>query len=152
MLALTRADGNANANSATKGQPQNPSYKVQRLHAAVLMQSGSKRLRSLVADSVAVLQNSCWPSRAPMKKANVNSANKGQPQNPSYKVQRLHAAVLLQSGSKRHRSLVADFVVVLQNSCRPSRTAMKKQTRILQMKNNPKIHLTRFSFCTLLFC
>jgi hypothetical protein len=68
MLALMHADEKANANSANKEQPQNPSYKQQRLHAAVLLQSGSKRLRSLVADSVAVLQNSCWPSRTPMKK------------------------------------------------------------------------------------
>jgi hypothetical protein len=75
MLALTHnssykphADENANANSANKEQPQNPSYKVQRLHAAVLLQSGSKRLRSLVADLVVALQNSCWPLRTPMKK------------------------------------------------------------------------------------
>jgi hypothetical protein len=46
----------------------------------------------------------------------------------------------------------ADLVAALQNSCWPSRTPMKKQTRILQIKNNPKIHLTRYSFCTLLFC
>jgi hypothetical protein len=86
MLALTNTDEKANANSANEEQPQNPSYKVQRLHAAVLLQSGSKRLCSLDADLVPVLQNSCWPSRTPMKKANMNSANKEQPQNPSYKV------------------------------------------------------------------
>jgi hypothetical protein len=63
MLALTHADEKANANSANKEQPQNPSYKEQQLHAAVLLQSGSKRLCSLVADLVVVLQNSCWPSR-----------------------------------------------------------------------------------------
>jgi hypothetical protein len=111
---------------STKNHPQNSSYKVQRPHAAVLLQSGSKRLRSLVADLVAVLQNSCWTSRTPMKKANANSANKEQQQNSSYKVQRLHAAVLLQSGSKRLRSLVADSVAALQNSCWPSQTPMKK--------------------------
>jgi hypothetical protein len=75
--------------------------------------------------------------------ANENSANKEQPKNPSYKPQRLHAAVLLQSGSKRLRSLVAESVAALQNSCWPSRTPTKMQTRILQIKNNPKIHLTR---------
>ncbi len=52
------------------------------------------------------------------------------PRNPSYKVQRLHAAVLLQSGSNCLRSLDADLVVALQKSCWPSRTAMKMQTRI----------------------
>ncbi len=66
----------------------------------------------------------------------MNSANKEQPQNPSYKAQRLHAAVLLQSGSNILSSLVADLVEGLQNSCWPSRTPMKRQTRILHMKNN----------------
>jgi hypothetical protein len=53
---------------SAKNHPQNSSYKVQRLHAAVVLQSGSNRLRSLVADSVVFLQNSCWPSRTPTKK------------------------------------------------------------------------------------
>jgi hypothetical protein len=86
------------------------------------------------------------------EKANPNSPQKKQPQNSSYKVQRLHAAVLLQSGSNSLRSLVADLVAVLQNLCRPSRTAMKKQTQIHDMKTNHKIHLTRYSVRTLLFC
>jgi hypothetical protein len=86
------------------------------------------------------------------KKANPNSPHKKQPQNSSYKAQPLHAAVLLQSGSNSLRSLVADLVAVLQNSCRPSRTPMKKQTQIHHTKNNHKIHLTRYSHCTLLFC
>jgi hypothetical protein len=52
----------------TEKHPKNSSYKVQRLHAAVLLQSGSNRLRSLVADEVVDLQNSCWPSHTPTKK------------------------------------------------------------------------------------
>jgi hypothetical protein len=68
MLAITHADEKANANSALNKHPQNSSYKVQLLHAAVVLQSGSNRLRSLVADSVTVLQNSCWPSRTPTTK------------------------------------------------------------------------------------
>jgi hypothetical protein len=64
MLALTHADEKANANSALNKHPQNSSYKDQRLQAAVVLQSGSNRLRSLVADLVVVLQNSCWPSRS----------------------------------------------------------------------------------------
>jgi lambda repressor-like predicted transcriptional regulator len=91
------------------------------------MKSGGNRLRSLVADFVAALQNSCWPSRTPMKK---QTRIHQHPQNSSYKVQHLHAAVPLQSGSNRLRSLVADFVGDLQNSCWPSRTPAKKQTRI----------------------
>jgi lambda repressor-like predicted transcriptional regulator len=68
MLAITHADEKANANSALNKHSQNSSYKVQPLQAAVVLQSGSKRLRSLVADLVPVLQNSCWPSRTPTKK------------------------------------------------------------------------------------
>jgi hypothetical protein len=73
MLALTHADGKANAKSANKEQPQNSSYKVQRMHAVVLLQSGSNRLRSCIANSVAVLQNSCWPSRTATKTINLTS-------------------------------------------------------------------------------
>jgi hypothetical protein len=91
------------------------------------MQSGGNRLRSLVADFVAALQNSSWPSRTPMKK---QTRIHQHPQNSSYKVQLLHAAVLMKSGGNRLRSLVADFDAALQNSCWPSRTPMKKQTRI----------------------
>jgi hypothetical protein len=68
MLALTHADEKANANSALNKHPQNSSYKIQRLQAAVVLQSGSNRLRPLVADLVVFLQNSCWPSRTPTKK------------------------------------------------------------------------------------
>jgi hypothetical protein len=69
MLAIiTHADEKANANSALNKHPQNSSYKVQLLHTAAVLQSGSNRLRSLVADLVALLQNSCWPSRTPTKK------------------------------------------------------------------------------------
>jgi hypothetical protein len=68
MLALTHADEKASANSALKTIHKNSSYKVQRLHAAVVLQSGSNRLRSIVADLVVALQNSCWPSRTPTKK------------------------------------------------------------------------------------
>jgi hypothetical protein len=68
MLALTHADEKANANSALNKHPQYSSHKVQLLHAAVVLQSGSNRLRSLVADLVQALQNSCWPSRTPTKK------------------------------------------------------------------------------------
>jgi hypothetical protein len=115
---------------STKNHPQNSSYKGQRLHAAVIMQSGSNRLRSLVADLVEHLQNSCWPSRTRRRKSKREFSTKNHPQNSSYKGQRLHGAVLLQSGSNRLRSLVADLVVGLQNSCWPSRTPTKKQTRI----------------------
>jgi hypothetical protein len=55
MLAPTQGDEKANENSAHQKQPQNSSYKVQPLHAAVLLQSGSNGLRSLDADSVAAL-------------------------------------------------------------------------------------------------
>ncbi len=68
MLALTHADEKASANSALNKHPQKSSYKVQLQQAAVLLQSGSNRLRSLGADLVAALQNSCWPSRTPTKK------------------------------------------------------------------------------------
>jgi len=172
---------------STKNHPQNSSYKAQRLHAAVLLQSGSNRLRSLVADLVARPAKLMLALTHADEKANANSAlktirkihltrssvctllfccraaaiafapssptwlppckthvgpharrrkskrefsTKNHPQNSSYKVQRLHAAVLLQSGSNRLRSLVADLVAVLQNSCWPSRTPTKKQTRI----------------------
>jgi hypothetical protein len=53
---------------STKDHPQKLSYKVQRLYATVVLQSGSNCLRSLDADSVVTLQNSCWPSRTPTKK------------------------------------------------------------------------------------
>ncbi len=46
----------------------------------------------------------------------------------------------------------ADAVAALQNPCWPSRTPKKMQTRSLQTNNNPKIHLTISSLCTLLFC
>jgi hypothetical protein len=71
MLALTHGDEEANANPAHKKQPQNSSYKVQPLHAAVLLQSGSNSLRSLVAHSVAALQNSCGPSRTAIRTINL---------------------------------------------------------------------------------
>jgi hypothetical protein len=64
------------------------------------------------------------------EKANANSALNKHPQNSSYKDQRLYAAVVFQSGSNRLRSVGAKFVVGLQNSCWPSRTPTKKQTRI----------------------
>jgi hypothetical protein len=57
MLAFTHADEKANANSALNKHPQNSSYKPQLLNAAVVLQSGSNRLRSLVAESVKALQN-----------------------------------------------------------------------------------------------
>jgi hypothetical protein len=68
MLAITHANEKANANSALNKHTQNSSYKVQLIHAAVVMQSGSNRLRSLGADSVKALQNSRWSSRTPTKK------------------------------------------------------------------------------------
>jgi hypothetical protein len=55
----------------TEKHPQNASYKPQLLHATVLMQSGGNRLRSHVADFVAALQNSSWPSRITMKTINL---------------------------------------------------------------------------------
>jgi hypothetical protein len=69
MLALTHGDEKATAKTAHyKKQPQNSSYKAKPLHAAVLLQSSSNRIRSKVTDLVVVLQNSCWPSRTAMKK------------------------------------------------------------------------------------
>jgi hypothetical protein len=69
------------------------------------------------------------------KKQDANSTNEKLQENSSYKAQRPHAAVLLQSGSNRNRSLVADLVAALQNSGQPSRKEMKNKTRIQQMKN-----------------
>jgi hypothetical protein len=82
------------------------------------------------------------------EKASANLALKKHPQNSSYKPQRLYAAVMLQSSGNCLRSLVTDLVVALQNSCQPSRTPKKKQTRIQHIKNIHKIHLTRYSPCT----
>ena len=62
------------------------------------------------------------------------------------------ADVVLDAGDDAAHSSDADLVAALQNSCWPSRTAMKKQTQIRHIKNNHKIHLTRYSLCTLLFC
>jgi hypothetical protein len=59
MLAITLRDKKSNTISATQKEPQNSSYKVQLLHAAVLLQTEGNRLRSLVANSVVVLQNPC---------------------------------------------------------------------------------------------
>jgi hypothetical protein len=75
MLALTHADEKGKRKFSTEKHPQNSSYKAQPLHAAVLLQSGGNRLRALVSDLVAALQNSCWSSRTPTKKANANSAH-----------------------------------------------------------------------------
>jgi hypothetical protein len=63
-------------------------------------------------------KNSCRPSRTAMKKQTRNQQiNSKQSQNSYYKVQRLHAAVLLQSGGNSFCSFVADSVFELQNSC-----------------------------------
>ena len=81
------------------------------------------------------------------EKQNANSTNKKEPENPTYKVQPLHAAVLLQSGSNCLRSLVAELVAVLQNSCRPMRAAMKNKTRIQQIKHNESHKVQNLQSC-----
>ena len=60
--------------------------------------------------------------------------------------------VVQNAGDDAAHSSDADLVAALQNSCWPSRTAMKKQTRIQHIKTNHIIHLTRHSNFTLLFC
>jgi hypothetical protein len=109
MLALTHADEKANANSALNKQSQNSSYKVQLLHAAVVLQSGSNRLRSLGAASVNALQNSCWPSRTPTKTQTriQRLAAKTQPHNKkTHKVQYFHSADLARSHARRKRNAI----------------------------------------------
>jgi hypothetical protein len=129
MLALTHADEKANANSALKT--------IRKIHLTRL--SSCTLLFCCRAAAIAFAPSS--PTWLPYCKTHVGPharrrkskrefCSKNHPQNSSYKVQRLHAAVLLQSGSNRLRSLVADLVAVLQNSCWPSRTPTKKQTRI----------------------
>jgi hypothetical protein len=98
MLALTNGDTTANANSADKKEPKNSSYKVQRVHVVVLLQSGSNRLRSLVADLVVGLQNSCWPSRTAMKKQTRMQRIK---HNKSHKVQCLRSADFFRFHTRR---------------------------------------------------
>jgi hypothetical protein len=60
--------------------------------------------------------------------------------------------VVQDEGDEAAHSSDADLVAALQNSCWTSRTAMKNTTLIQQIQKNNKIHLTRFSVCTLLFC
>ena len=67
------------------------------------------------------------------EKQDANSADTKEQENSSYKEKLLHAAVLMQSGSNRNRSVVADLVAVLQNSCQPSRTETKEKTQIQQI-------------------
>ena len=113
----------------------------------VAQNAGDDAAHSSDADLVAALQNSCWPSRTVMKNKtqDANSADTKEQENSSYKAQGPHAAVLMQSGSNRARSLVADMVAALENSGRPSRTETKNKTQIQQMKNYRKSHLTRVS-------
>ena len=151
MSALAHGDEKHDANSTDEKLQENSSYKAQGPHAAVLMQSGSNRARSLVADMVAALENSGRPSRTETKNKTQIIADEKLQENSSYKGQLLNAAVLQQSGSNRGRSFGADFVAVLQNSCRPSRTETKNKTQIQQIQKSKKIHLTRSSSCTLLF-
>ena len=129
MLALTHADEKANANSALKT--------IRKIHLTRF--SHCTLLFCCRAAAIAFAPSSpTWlpPCKthvgphARRRKSKRECSTKNHPQNSSYKVQRLHAAVLLQSGSNRLRSLVADLVAALQNSCWPSRTPTKKQTRI----------------------
>jgi hypothetical protein len=129
MLALTHADEKANANSALKT--------IRKIH--LTRSSVCTLLFCCRAAAIAFAPSSpTWLPRckthvgphARRRKSKREFSTKNHPQNSSYKVQRLHAAVLLQSGSNRLRSLVADLVVALQNSCWPSRTPTKKQARI----------------------
>jgi hypothetical protein len=129
MLALTHADEKASANSALKT--------IRKIH--LTRPSLCTLLFCCRAAAIAFAPSSpTWFSlckthvgpHARRRKSKREFSAKNHPQNSSYKVQPLHAAVLLQSGSNRLRSLVADLVSVLQNSCWPSRTPTKKQTRI----------------------
>jgi hypothetical protein len=56
------------------------------------------------------------------------------------------------AGDKAAHGSDTDMILHLQNSCWPSNPAIKKQTQLQHIKINSKIHLTRFSVCTLLFC
>jgi hypothetical protein len=55
------------------------------------------------------------------------------------------------AGDKAAHSSNADFVTVLKNSCWPSRTLEKNKSEF-STENIRKIHLTRSSVRTLLFC
>jgi hypothetical protein len=129
MLVLTHADKKANANSALKT--------IRKIH--LTSSSVCTLLFCCRAAAIAFAPTSpTWFSfckthvgpQARRQKSKREFSAKNNPQNSSYKEQLLHAAVLLQSGSNRLRSFVADFVEALQNSCWPSSTATKKQTRI----------------------
>jgi hypothetical protein len=129
MLAITHADEKANANSALKT--------IRKIH--LTRYSHCTLLFCCRAAAIAFAPSSpTWllackthvGPHARRRKSKREFSTENHPQNSSYKVQPLHAAVLLQSGSNRLRSLVADLVAVLQNPSWPSRTPTKKQTRI----------------------
>jgi hypothetical protein len=135
MLALTHADEKANANSALKN--------IRKIH--LTSHSSFKLLFRCRAAAIAFAPST--PTRFSLCKTHVGPharrrkskrsfGTEKHPQNSSYKVQPLHAAVPLQSGSNRLRSLDADFVASLQNSCWPSRSPTKA------------INLTRFTIFT----
>jgi hypothetical protein len=128
-LALTHADEKANANSALKT--------IRKIH----LTSHSVCTLLFCCRAAAIAFAPSTPTWLPPCKTHVGPharrrkskrefSTENHPQNSSYKAQRLHAAVLLQSSSNRLRSLDADLVAALQNSCWPSRTPTKKQTRI----------------------
>jgi hypothetical protein len=147
MLALTHRDEKANANSALKN--------IRKIHltrrSVCTLLFCCRAAASAFTPSSPTWLKLCKTHVGPharRRKSKREFSTEKHPQNSSYKFQPLHAAVLLQSGSKRLRSLVADLVAPLQNSCWPSRTAIEKQTRILKnsaLKNIRKIHLTRRS-------
>jgi hypothetical protein len=118
MLALTHADEKASANSALK-----TIRKIHLTRCSVCTLLFCCRAAAIAfAPSTPTWLPTCKTHVGPnarRRKSKREFSTENHPQNSSYKVQRPHAAVLLQSGSNRLRSLVADFVVVLQNSCWP---------------------------------
>jgi hypothetical protein len=135
MLVITHADEKANANSALNKHPQNSSYKVQLLYAAAALQSSSNRLRSISADLVAVLQNSCWSSCTPTKKQTriQRLAAKTQPHNKTKLTSLsiftrlispvvMRAANATQSASETPQPLASISSLSTSNSLRPNFT------------------------------
>jgi hypothetical protein len=87
-----------------------------------------------------------------MKKKPKFITKEKKPENSSYQVKLLHAAVLFQSCSNRRRSFIPDFIAALRRTRQTSRMMMKMKPKFkIKKTNNQKIHLTRFSSCTLLF-
>jgi hypothetical protein len=129
MLALTHADEKANANSALKTIRKIHLTKPSSFTLLLCCRAAAIAFAPSTPTWLRLCKTHVGP-HARRRKSKREFSTENHPQNSSYKEQRPHAAVVLQSGSNRLRSLVADLVPPLQNSCWPSRTPMKKQTRI----------------------